>query len=82
MINQIEDPITLPDAMKPITEKKVCICRIIDLFVDTSNLIVFESVVRSGCWVLSDSNQDQEWLVLAQKPKITGLNQCKLVIVG
>jgi len=54
------------------------------LFVSTQIAcsLVFESLVRSGYWVPSGSNQDQDCLVLAQKPEITGLDWYRPVRVS
>ena len=44
--------------------------------------IVFESPVRSGYWVLRDSNRDRDRLVSAWKPQKTGPDHYKPVRVG
>jgi len=44
--------------------------------------LVLESLVQSSYWPPSGSNQDQDRLVFSWKPKLTGLNPYKLVIVG
>jgi len=44
--------------------------------------VVFESLVWSGYWPPSGSNRDRDWLLTFQKPKLTGPNRYKPVIVS